>query len=108
MKESRIIGSNINLSMKKRGFSQKQMADKLGMSEEDILRIISGRLLLTGSEIKKIAEVIGVDAVQLVEKRNDEDYKDLIHCMGKFHKIDNADIILDYIDTYITLAEDCN
>ena len=107
MRESRIIGNNINLIMKRKGFTRNQLAEKLGILEEDILRIMSGRLLLTGNEIKKVADILEVKPQELVEEKNNEEYKELIHCMGRFDRIENVDVILDYIDTYITLAEDC-
>lgn len=106
MNVSRIVGNNISLQMKEKGLSRESLARKVGMTSEDVLRIQSGRLYLSGKELNKIAEAIGVNLELLLNRRNGDDYKQLIHCMGKINNHDNVDRILDYIDTYITLKED--
>ena len=43
---------------------------------------------------------------ELLQERDSEEYKKLIHCMGSIKNQDNVEMILDYIDSYITLRED--
>lgn len=105
MKYSRVIGQNIQLAMKNRKVTFSQLKNKLGYSERDLHRILEGVLLVDSSELTKFAEVLGVQLSQLTENRDEECYRELIHCMGDYHDGSNKDKILDYIDLYIELAE---
>ncbi len=106
MRGTRVIGNNISLVLKQKGISSNYIADKLGMSEKDVLRILSGRLLLSGNELNDIAGTLDVNSDELLQERDSEEYKKLIHCMGSIKNQDNVERILDYIDSYITLRED--
>ena len=44
MNNSRIIGNNINLELKKQSIGMSDFANKLGFSLSDVYRLIEGRL----------------------------------------------------------------
>ena len=106
MRGTRVVGNNINLVMKQNKINADQVADTLGMSENDVLRILSGRLLLSGNELNDIANGLDVGIEELLQEKESNEYKKLIHCMGNINKQENVDRILDYIDSYIILRED--
>lgn len=105
MAYSRIVGQNIDLMMRKKGIQASMISEKLGYSERDVHRIIEGVLLVDGTELKNIAGVFGADVQELLKERTEEEYRELLHCMGTYKSTENKDKILDYIDLYITLEE---
>ncbi len=105
MNQPRLIGQNIELVMRKSAISDGQMASMLGCSDMDVHRITEGVLLLSGRELEDIARVLNVSPEYLLERRTENEYRELLHCMGSYRNVVNKDKILDYIDTYIEIEE---
>lgn len=105
MNEPRLIGQNIELVMQKCAISDGQLASMLGYSDMDVHRIKEGVLLLSGRELEEIAKALNVKLESLLERREESEYRELLHCMGSYHNVENKDKILDYIDTYIEIEE---
>ena len=105
MEHPRMIGQNIELTMRQKNISNEQLVAMLGYSEMDIHRMQEGVLLLSGSELEEIAEALGVEMCELTEKKDESEYRELLHCMGNYHDVVNKDKILDYIDMYIEIEE---
>lgn len=105
MAYSRIVGQNIELMMKKKNVLPEDLAMKLGFSLTDLHRIKEGVLLVDGNEIREIAEAIGIEFSELILRRDEGEYRELLHCMGTYHDVENKDKILDYIDMYIGIEE---
>lgn len=105
MKYSRVIGQNIELLMIRKNISTEDVASKLGFSSDDLQRIKEGRLMIDGQEIDMFAKILGVNVTELLEQRDEEEYRELIHCMGTYHNAENKEKIIDYIDMYIGIEE---
>ena len=105
MKYSRVIGQNIELLMIRKNISTEDVASKLGFSSDDLQRIKEGRLMIDGQEIDMFAKILGVNVTELLEQRDEEEYCELIHCMGTYHNAENKEKIIDYIDMYIGIEE---
>lgn len=105
MAYSRIVGQNIELLMQRNGIQASMIAEQLGYSEIDVYKIMEGSLLITGSEMCEIAEVLHVDIAELEMTRDEEEYRPLLHCMGNYKNVESKDKIMDFIDLYIDLEE---
>lgn len=88
----------------KRGVLQ----ERLNFSENDIARLEFGCLSLTPAQIKTTASVFSIEPEELVNYRNSDLYKDMIHCMGSFSSQEHCDEILDIIDSYIDIKKAAN
>ena len=60
------IGERIKLGMKCQGFTQKDLADFLGMHENSLANYISGKRVPDVMVIKRIAEICSVDVAWLI------------------------------------------
>lgn len=105
MKHSRVIGQNIELLMKRKKISTEDVPSKLGFSFDDLQRIKEGRLTIDGQEIDMFADVLGVNVTELMGQREEKEYRELIHCIGMYHNMENKEKIIDYIDVYIGIEE---
>ena len=63
--------------------------------------------MLSGSELALFSSLFGKEKSELLIEQDANNYKGLIHCMGVIDNQENVDEILDYIDAYIYLEEDC-
>lgn len=57
----------IRAEMARRGFTQKQLADLLGMSQPTVSGRMTGRTDFTVSEVRAVARWLGVPLVALLE-----------------------------------------
>lgn len=84
------------------------LRERLNFSENDIARLEFGRLSLTPAQIKTTASVFSIEPEELVNYRNSDLYKDMIHCMSSFSSQEHCEEILDIIDSYIDIKEAAN
>ena len=105
MAYSRIVGQNLQLVLQQKGISLEQLAQQLGYSLVDLHRIQEGVLMIDGREIKEFANTLEVDPSELLEQRDEMEYRELLHCMGEYHDVQSKEKILDYIDMYIGIEE---
>lgn len=101
-KELRIIGKNIELAVKKTYANSEKFKKDLGLSDRDMERLFTGRLLIGPSKIKQIAKLTNVTVTELLN--TDKDYS-FVHSYGQFLNKENEHKILDFIDDYIDLIE---
>lgn len=86
---------------KKRNALQK----RLNFSRSDLKRLEFGRLSLTPSQIKTIAEIFSIDPKELINYKNSDSYKKVVYCRKPFSSQEHCDEILDIIDSYIDIRE---
>lgn len=108
MAYSRIVGQNIQLVLQQKGLRLEDLAQQLGYSLIDLHRIVEGVLLIDGDEIREFASVLKVELSELLNQRDETEYRGLLHCMGEYHDAKNKDKILDYMDMYIRIEEAMN
>ena len=108
MAYSRIVGQNIQLVLQQKGIRLEELAQQLGYSLIDLHRIIEGVLLIDGNEIKEFANILKVELSELLDQRDETEYRGLLHCMGEYHDAKNKEKILDYMDMYIGIEEAMN
>lgn len=105
MNNSRIIGNNINLELKKQSIERSDFANELGFSLVDVYRLIEGRLFVPPTHLLKISEILGITKEQLMENKGMIEYNSLVHNFRDFKIESNQELILDLIDMYADLAE---
>ncbi len=91
------IGDNENLKTK--------LCSKLNFSTIDLNRLLFGRLSVTPVQLTTIATTLSVPLEELINYKNNDSYKDIVHCMSSFSSQENCNEILDIIDSYIDLKE---
>lgn len=63
------FGENLAKARKEKGFTQKQLAEELGVYQKDISRWEQGKIEPGVLTLKKICEVMGVSSDELLEIR---------------------------------------
>jgi transcriptional regulator with XRE-family HTH domain len=66
------IGSNVKRCRRKRKFTQKELADKTGMSIQTLSRIENDVVDPRAATLKKIIDVLNVSANQIFKKEKGE------------------------------------
>jgi transcriptional regulator with XRE-family HTH domain len=107
MKEERLIGNNIQLFMHNRDISEEDIAVSLGYSQNDISRILEGRIFLSLNELQDIANYFDIDVEELFDKKSSELYEDAgcIHYIHPFKDQANLDQIMDIFDLICDIEE---
>lgn len=96
MSELRTFGLNVKDLVSKLKISESQFGDLVGLSIKDVNRLFEGMLLPTPEKVKRICKVLNVKSSDIIKERNDR---------TPFKHKENEDMILDFIDDYICLAE---
>ena len=105
MNNSRIIGNNINLELKKQSMEMQDFGNKLGFSLSDVHRLIEGRLFIPPTQLSKIADILGITKEQILANQGMQKYNSLVHNFRDFKNEENQELVLDLIDMYADLAE---
>lgn len=107
MKEERLIGNNIQLFMYNRNISEEDIAVSLGYSQNDISRMLEGRIFLSFEELQDIADYFDIDVEELFDKKNSELYEDAgcIYCNHYFKDQANLDKIMNIFDLICDIEE---
>lgn len=103
--KSRIFGNNVRFYLKQRGMTSGQFADQAGYSEDEIQRLMDGRLFLDRQE--QLANILGVTIEDLYERLTDDKYEKAgcLECRGEFSTMENKDRILNLFDIYCDIQE---
>lgn len=59
-----------DLARAKKCYNKKQLAQKAGLSYDNLMKILSGRISLTATSLGKIAKALDVEPIELIQ---DED-----------------------------------
>ena len=105
MIKERAMGDNILFLMQENGTSLSDMAEKIGISSDDLKRLTESRKTVPISVLKSIADFFGVDPIGLFELDNSRKHYCGLECMEGFSRPDSADKILDIIDTYCNIKD---
>lgn len=108
MLDYRILGQNISLQMKKAELTEQKLAENLKCSVMDIYKILEGNIILSINEIRKIADIFSVEVDKIITPCVEQDYKQLLNCMGDYEDPTNKNKILDFIDLYVQLETTVN
>lgn len=98
----RRLGQNIEKASQDIYTNVEDFAKAINLSLNDLYRVFEGRLLLTPSKLKEIAQVVNKPVGQLLNISGEYTF---VECMGNFSDKSNEDQILDIIDDYIDLVE---
>ena len=76
---------NIKYTLKKRGLTQNDLADRLGINRVSLSRILSDKNDMRLSTIKKIADAIGCDVAEFFTPADKSDHNVITcpHCGAK-------------------------
>ena len=100
----RKLGLNIFILMQNAGISCEDLAKKLNYSYRDMYRIFEGGLMLSPTEIRKIAEFFGKTKSELLHYESDKVIQESQY-IREFSDTNNLDKILDLLDEYVELKE---
>lgn len=56
-----------DLARAKKCYNKKQVAKKAGLSYDNLLKILSGRISLTATSLGKIAKALDVEPIELIQ-----------------------------------------
>lgn len=84
---------------------KSELCTNLNFSLIDLNKLFYGRLSLTPSQLSMVASTLSVSLNSLINYKNEDSYKDFVHCMSPFSTQDNCNEILDIIDSYIDIKE---
>lgn len=84
---------------------KSELCTNLNFSLIDLNKLFYGRLSLTPSQLSMVASTLSVSLDSLINYKNEDSYKDFVHCMSPFSTQDNCNEILDIIDSYIDIKE---
>ena len=101
---NRRIGNNIYTSMNNNNVSFETLAEKMEYSIKDVWNIIEGKVMLSPSEIEKIAGVLNTTKERLIEDQSDRLVPNL-EFMHDFSNPENLDKVLDLMDEYVEIYE---
>jgi ribosome-binding protein aMBF1 (putative translation factor) len=65
LRRSQAIAILILKTIKAKGISQKELAEKLGVSAQQVSKIVKGKENLTLSTISNLEQVLGVELIQI-------------------------------------------
>ncbi|NLP30936.1 MAG: helix-turn-helix transcriptional regulator [Clostridiales bacterium] len=96
------VGKNISLAMEKRGITQQQLADRLGISKQVMSKIINGEKAINVAELSQIATLLGSSADDLLSiKNNYQEHMPEFVFMGAINNEEaqrNTDLLRNAID----------
>ena len=101
-KTSSIVGKNIELAVKRKYANVEDFRMNINLSQRDLERLFTGRLLLNPKKIKEVSQLLEVSVLDLLN--TDKDYT-FVHAYGEFSVREIEHIILDFFDDYIDLVE---
>ena len=84
---------------------KNELCSKLNFSSEDFNRLLYGRLSVTPIQIATIANTLSVPVEELINYKNNDSYKNVVHCMSSFSSQEHCNEVLDIIDSYIDIKE---
>lgn len=100
----RKIGVNICTLMQNAKVSREELAEKLNYSYRDMCRVLEGRLMLSPTELSKVADIFGKTKNELIHYESEKGVPELQY-MKEFTNPENLDRILDLLDEYVELKE---
>lgn len=101
---SKKLGSTIYALMYSNGMSYEELARLLNYSYRDICRIIDGRLMLSPTELKKIADVFDMTKEELIRYELSDNISEFKY-MNEFENPDSLNKIFNLMDDYVELIE---
>ena len=105
MANMRNLGYKINVLLNNCPAKTQEFREQMKFSENDLNRLLCGRLALNPSQIAAVADFFSITQEELVSYKNTDFYKNMTHCMSPFSSQEHCDEILDLIDTYIDIKE---
>ena len=91
----RTIGFNILECLKQKNITLEAFAEKMRYSAKDVQNLIEGKVIVSPTELDRIAEYLGTTEYVLPDLR----------FMKKFSNPDNLDMIIDLMDEYVECRE---
>ena len=85
-----MVGQNILDALQDRNMSQSELADRMDVSKQVMSKIINGQKAINALEMKKIADILGIDLNRFMEDHSQDANTDesLVMLMGT---IDNPE-----------------
>ena len=101
---SRKLGVTICALMYSNGMSCEELAHILKYSYRDMCRIIDGRLMLSPTELRKIAGVFGMTKEELIHYKLPDNIPEFKY-INEFENSDSLNKIFNLMDGYVELIE---
>ena len=101
---SRKLGVTIRALMYSNGMSCEELAHILKYTYRDMCRVIDGRLMLSPTELKKIANVFGMTKEELIHYELSDNISEFKY-MDEFEDYDSLNKIYNLMDDYAELIE---
>ena len=108
MSYARELGYTIHQAIAGDAHKENEIRSALGLSEHETQRLYSGRLFLNSADIRRVASILNIPVMNLVDLDTSEYDKNVVHCMTPFKDRNNREKILDLINAYIDIKEALN
>ena len=97
----RKFGNMIQMRMQENQTTNEELAQALHLEEAEVRMLYKGRLYLSLEQLNSLSVFLNEDLESLMA--GDEDYYDkkMVHCMTAFSDVQNREMILDFIDSYL-------
>lgn len=105
MSYARQLGYEVMRAIEQDNMYKEKLMSELRMTEDELDRLCTGRLMLTFEEQDKVEKLLNVSYDQIMGQSNTLAYQSVVHCMTPFSNPKNLDIIMDFIDAYIDAKE---
>ena len=103
-KFSRKLGATIYILMHSNVMNCEELAHILKYSFRDMCRIIDGRLMLSPTELRKIAGVFGMSKEELIHYKLHDNIQEFKY-INEFENYDSLNKIFNLMDDYVELIE---
>ncbi len=105
---SKKIGMGVYEACRSKGIDLKELAEKTGYSYRDIRRIIEGKLWISPKDLALVADAVGETSDSLIYyEPTDQMLLPDLEYNKKFSESNNLYKIIDLLDMYIELREEC-
>ena len=77
-----LVGKNISDILRKKGWTNIQLAEEIGVSKQVIGKILKGQKAINALEIKKISSKLDASIDELIDEREEEIEEPVLMFMG--------------------------
>jgi len=108
MHAMRKFGNMIQKKVEDKKATDEQLAHVLQLEEHEVNMLYKGRLYLSREQLHALSDFLDESIDTLMN--GDEEYytKNMVHCMTDFTDINNREMILDFIDSYLDIYKAAN
>lgn len=103
MRRARIFGNYVQKLASEQNISTKYLAETLGCTENEILKLYKGFTYPSFAQLSKLSEIFSISVESLLKGDISTYRNTVVHCVNDFDKDENREMILDMIEYYVDI-----